>query len=291
MSNGVIGPGLVGLADSLRIVRTADTEWSLDLDPRWGVGDRAHGGFLVAAMAKAAAAGMEHRDPLVVSAHFLASPSVGPVAIEVEILRRGRSASQVRCRLWQGDLHCVEAIVTLGKLDLSAKPRWVHGGVPAVAASEECVRVPVRRGRSPVHVWDAVDVRIDPATAGWTERRPGGSAEMRGHVVFARPVDISCLLVAVDILPSTVLELGSYGWVPTLELTAYIRAIPADGPLLVQQRTLLVEGGYADQACDIWDSGGHLVAQAVQFAGVRFRDDEGDSAQESATRSVRFPPE
>jgi hypothetical protein len=73
----------------------------------------------------------------------------------------------------------------------------------------------------------------------------------------------------VDALPPVTFNLGAPGWVPTLELTAYVRARPAPGPLQIRQRGRLVVDGRLDEVCDVWDSEGRLVAQATQLAGVR----------------------
>ena len=66
------------------------------------------------------------------------------------------------------------------------------------------------------------------------------------------------------------LELGSRGWVPTLELTTYLRALPVPGPWRIRQRAHLVRHGLVDETCHVWDTDGHLVGQATQLAAVRF---------------------
>jgi Thioesterase-like superfamily len=80
----------------------------------------------------------------------------------------------------------------------------------------------------------------------------------------------------VDSLFPATFTIKPSGWVPTLELTAYVRALPAPGPLRVRQRARLVEGGpgggLVDEVCDVWDSRDRLVAQATQLASVRFND-------------------
>jgi len=45
---------------------------------------------------------------------------------------------------------------------------------------------------------------------------------------------------------------------------------PAPGPLKIRQRAQVIDGGYVDEVCDIWDSSDVLVAQATQLALVRF---------------------
>ena len=63
--------------------------------------------------------------------------------------------------------------------------------------------------------------------------------------------------------------LGLRGWVPTVELTVHVRARPAPGWLRLVQRAQLLQDGWLDETCEIWDSAGRLVAQGHQLAGYR----------------------
>jgi hypothetical protein len=60
------------------------------------------------------------------------------------------------------------------------------------------------------------------------------------------------------------------GWVPTLEMTVYVRALPAPGPVRVLERAHLIEAERVDETCWVWDATGRLVAQSTQLAGIRF---------------------
>jgi hypothetical protein len=62
--------------------------------------------------------------------------------------------------------------------------------------------------------------------------------------------------------------------VPTLQLSAYLRAHPVPGPLRVRQYTTRVDRALMDQTCEVWDSDGRLVAHSVQLTGVRLGTDE-----------------
>ncbi len=62
---------------------------------------------------------------------------------------------------------------------------------------------------------------------------------------------------------------------PTLELTTYVRAVPAPGPVRVLQRAQLIQGGRVDEVCFVWDSQGRLVAQGTQLAAIRFDPSPG----------------
>jgi len=65
------------------------------------------------------------------------------------------------------------------------------------------------------------------------------------------------------------LEVALTGWVPTLELTVYVRALPAPGPVRILQQARMIDAGRVDEACFVWDSTGRLVAQGTQLAGIR----------------------
>lgn len=263
--------------------------YDVSLHPSWTVGGKLNGGYLLATLARAAVHADPtgtgaHPHPLAVSAHFLAAPDPGSARVDVTVLRAGRTASQVRARLLQdagdgtpgrqGERALAECLLTLGRLDPDAEPLFAESGPVAVPAEAECVRIPSRApdGRQ-IAILDELVVSLDPANLGFATGEPGGTNELRGWIRFAdgHEPDPFALLQALDVLPPATLDLGSSGWVPTLELTAYVRALPAPGPLRVRQRARLVEDETVDEVCEVWDSRGRLVGQATQLARVRFR--------------------
>ena len=251
----------------------------LEVDPGWTIGDKPNGGYLLAALARAAVAttsaieGPAHPHALSATAAYVGPPALGPAEVHTEVLRRGRGMSQARSRLVQEGGVRVEATFTLGRLDPDAAPWWGGEPVPDLAGTPAERRMP-EAGRGDMHlpIMERVDIRLDPATAGFTEGRPAGVGEIRARLAFAdgRAPDPLALLYAVDALPPATFDLADLtGWVPTLSLTAYVRALPAPGPLVVRQRARLVEARTVDETCDVWDSRGRLVAQATQLAGIR----------------------
>lgn len=252
------------------------------VDPGWTIGDKPNGGYLLATLARAAVLsagtveGLAHPHPVAASAHYLSAPSAGPAEVHAEVLRRGRRASQVRCRLVQDGTARVEAVFTLGELASDAAPWWADAPVPGMAPEGDCLRPPSPGANGLVlPIMERVVLRLDPAVTGFAEGRPAGRGEVRGWFRFAdgRPPDPLALLLAVDVLPPATFDLGTSGWVPTLEMTAYVRALPAPGPLVVRHRARLVEADLVDEVCEVWDDRGRLVAQATQLAGVRVGDD------------------
>jgi hypothetical protein len=252
---------------------------AVEVDPGWTIGDKPNGGYLLATIARAAVAtttgveGPAHPHALSATATYIGPPTLGPAEVHTEVLRRGRAMSQARARLVQDGAVRVEVTFTLGRLDPQAEPWWGGEAAPALPGTEAARRTPAF-GPGGVHlpIMDRVDIRLDPATAGFAEGRPSGVGELRARLAFAdgRDPDPLALLYAVDALPPATFDLAdTSGWVPTLSLTAYVRALPAPGPLVVRQRARLVEARTVDETCDVWDSRGRLVAQATQLAGIR----------------------
>lgn len=260
------------------VTRKAPGRFDATLDPAWTIGpDRPNGGYLLAvlgraALEEAAAAGADHPHPLAANVQYVSSPSVGPVEVHVEVLRAGRFASQVRARMVQGGSTCVDALLTLGRLSPDAAPWW--GEVPAVELppEDECARLP--RLTPPTDgpsFRDVVDERFDPRVLGFLDGAPTGEGELRAWFRFAdgRDADPLSLLFVADAMPPATFTLVAAGWVPTLDLTVYVRAVPAPGPLRMRFRVGTVQDGVVDEVCEIWDSGGRLVAQSTQLAAIR----------------------
>jgi hypothetical protein len=218
--------------------------------------------------------GPAHPHVLSATAAYVGPPATGPAEVRSEVLRRGRGMSHVHARLVQQGAARVEATFTLGRLHPDAQPWWGGEPAPALPGDDWPRRRagPAGPGGLPMPVMARVEMRLDPATAGFATGEPTGRGELRAGLRFGdgRAPDPLALLYAVDALPPATFDLGgATGWVPTLSLTAYVRALPAPGSLVVRQRASLVQERTVDEVCHVWDSRGRLVAQATQLAGIR----------------------
>jgi acyl-coenzyme A thioesterase PaaI-like protein len=244
-----------------------------DLHPDWTIAGKPNGGYLLALLGRAAVLAGPHAHVIAASAHFLSPPSPGPVLVEAEVLRAGRSASQLRTRMSQDGRTCVEALVTTSALDPDAKPYW-SDGVPDPGESRfaDAVRLPPQSPSGfDVAIMGEVDLRIDPDSLGFASNAASGRGELRGWLALAgdEAFDTLSLLYAVDSFPPATFDVELSGWVPTLELTVYVRALPAPGPVRVLHRAHLIDAQRVDEVCWIWDSTGRVVAHGTQLAGIR----------------------
>lgn len=264
-------------ATSLR-ARPDGAGFDAQVDPDWTVAGRPNGGYLAAILALAAtraarAGGRDHPHPMSMSATYLRPPATGPGLVRTEVLRLGRTASQVRAAFEQDGQVCVDAVLVLVRLSEGSERRVPGPPAPTMPPEETCRPLaPAVPHLLRMATMAQLDLRLDPATAGFLDGQPGGEPELRAWLRWmdGREPDPVSLLFALDALPPATFEIGSTGWVPTLQLTSYVRALPAPGPLLVRQRAQLVLGGFVDELCHVWDASGRLVAQATQLAGVRF---------------------
>ena len=144
---------------------------------------------------------------------------------------------------------------------------------PSLPPAEDCVEMIPDPGPG-FHVGhlEFVDLRCDPGTVGFasgqqvTPGRVAGWASLREVGALDPVLD---LLVLADTLPPVTFDLKVPGWVPTLELTVLVRAVPAPGAFVLEHRAHLLADGWLDETCDVWDSRGRLVCQARQLAGYR----------------------
>ena len=240
-------------------------------DPGWTIAGKPNGGYLLAMIGQAASRVSAHPHILAASGHYLRPPDPGPVTVRADVLRAGRSASQVRASLAAGGRTCVEALLTLGRHEQEESPYWQ--GLPPVSLPpfEDCVPLAGLPGRFRPAILDQVDIRLDRETAGYATGTPSGRGELRGWLSLpdGEPFDGPALLYAADAFPPATLDIAMSRWVPTFELTVYVRAIPAPGPVRIVHRAQLIQGQLVDETCHIWDSKDRLVAQSTQLAGIR----------------------
>src|SRR6202044_43720 len=203
------------------VMRHEPGRFSAEIDPEWTIGAKPNGGYLLSMLARAATSTSVHDHVIAASAHYLHSPEPGPVLIETELLRTGRSASQIRARMEQDGRPCVEALITAYPRLIPSLPNGIR-----------------------VAIMEQGEVRLEPDSMGFAAGRPSGRGELRGWLALpgAEAFDPNALLFAVDAFPPATFDIEFSGWVPTLELTVYVRAVPAPGPVRVLHPAHLIDG-------------------------------------------------
>lgn len=246
--------------------------FTLDLSRDWSIGAAVNGGFLMSVVGEAArrvAGDSGHPDPLSFTAHFLSAAQEGPAEVQVDVLRSGRTQTTLVATLTQSGTPRVRVLSAYG--DLASLPDEQVATIPPpeMPAAEECLAQSMMPAdEKPGPFVDRLDLRLDPATAGWIWGEPSGRGVIQGWVRTPddRAPDPVFLLMVVDCLPPVTFDFGRYGWAPTVELTAHVAARPAPGWLRVRLSTDHYAGGLLTEDSEVWDSTGRLVARARQLA-------------------------
>jgi len=239
-----------------------------ELHEGWRIGAVPNGGYVMSVAGRALRAMMPHKDPLTVSAFYLAPTVLGPIDCHTELLGSGRSTSFAEVKMRQEGQLKVKVTAAYTDLDKLNGHSWTVGERPQYPAWEECEGT----GQKGLEFRQRADLRLVSGKEVFTERRPDGSGEFRGWVRHAdgSEPDVISLLMFADAFPPPIFSvLGPIGWVPTVELTVQVRAHPAPGPLQVRLRTRFLTNGVAEEDGEYWDSVGQLVALSRQTAKVR----------------------
>lgn len=244
--------------------------WRASIEPTWTIGDAVHGGCAQCVVVRAAVAESRHQHPVATSAHFLAPTTPGRAEVAVERIREGRTASTLRAVLRQDGVAKIVAHVTVATL--ADEPPDYQVAQPVVVPPGDCMPRPAQMpDGNAVRFLESIEVRIDPRHVGGPYEKRSGVPEVRGWIRShdGSPPDATFLVFCVDALPPTVLEIGGQGWSPTVQLSTYVRALPAAGWLCVIARASAVADGWFDEESEVWDSTGRLVAQARQVGRYR----------------------
>lgn len=263
-------PAAAPFTDATGIEHVGAGRYRAELGPHWTVGPKAHGGLLLVLLAKAGLARLDADspgaapDPLAVATDFLRAPDIGPVEMETEIVKMGRTASVVSVRMSQGGRAMLAATVTAGRLP-DEEPRWAD--LPDVPAEPPADATDPGAGPTVFGLAGSCELRFDTPTIAFA-RGEQAPPVLRGWV---RPrgedADVLFALLAGDILPPTVFNVGGrFGWAPTVQLTALLRARPVPGWLRMEARSTVVAGPWFDEDVTVVDAAGRLVCQARQLA-------------------------
>lgn len=247
-----------------------------ELNKHWTIGPKVHGGAMVALCANAARSAYFEAgpQPVAISANFLSAPDPGGMRLVTALRKRGRRISVVDVELIQGDRTAVHAVVTLGAPEHDAPPLLSANPVVGLMAPEPPDDLapigPGHRLAGLVHLGEGCDVRpllstMEPSTDGrppvlqmWA--RPRGVAP---DALFA--------LMCGDLSAPVTFAVDRTGWAPTVQFTAFLRALPADGWLRVVCTCIEIGQDWFDEDHIVVDQTGRIVAQSRQLALVPAR--------------------
>lgn len=266
-----------GFEEALKKVqRNGPSTFEVELDPSWTVLGKPNGGYLVALLARCARDVVVEQRPaqracVAASTNYSGASDTGPAHVEITIERLGKGASHVRATLRQGTRTPVESLMVFGTLG-NGERHYDATRAPILPPQDECIASPMaQQGQEAVGILAGTEMRFDPAFMDWS-KGVDGRAELVGWARFYDHslIDALSLHYFLDCFPPATFPIGSSGWVPTLQLTTYVRDTPVGEWLKIRQYGQVVADGFVDEVCEIYDERDRLVGQATQLAMVRF---------------------
>ena len=244
-----------------------------ELNEHWTIGPKVHGGAMLALCANAArtALALEGVEPIAVSGSFLWAPDPGPLRVVTTIRKRGRRVSLVDVELNQGDRTAVRVTITMAEPEHHAPPLLsVNPVVPLMTPEPPPGLEPIGPGHpmaDVVHLAHGCDIR--PSLTTMAPRADGGPPVIE---YWVRPKegspDVLFALLCGDVSAPVTLGVNRSGWAPTVQLTAYLRGMPADGWLRVMCTTMQIGQEWFDEDHVVVDCEGRIIVQTRQLALV-----------------------
>lgn len=255
---------------------------------RWNAPILPHGGVATALALRAAATELAVPDqPLrTLTAVFAAQVPAGPVEIDVEVLRRGRSMSQVSARLRAaGETAGHHVLAAFG----APRPGFEFTEIrpPDVPGPEESrpFQPPPDVEPMPGQFWEQVEGRL-ALGIGWWEPpewwRPGPAERAHWYRFHETPrrddgaVDPLALVALCDTMPGSVFQRMGPDvpecFVPSVDLTVHLFQDATSEWLLAHNHARYSGDGYASLENALWDPERGLVAWATQLMFYSFPD-------------------
>ena len=250
--------------------------WAGRITGRWGIGGGPNGGYIAAILTRALMSEAVPPQPLTMTVHYVERPEVGPVGVDVETVRVGRSHATLSARLVQ-ERPVAVALATFGR-HRPEERSWAGTGAPEYPGPERCIEpapMPAPPGAAPggMEFRDRFRLRAaEPGDLFYGREGPGVSVTQGWtRLADGRPTDNLAVPLLMDSFPPAIFsaffpDLPTGFGAPTIELTVHWRSEPHSDWHLARFTTRHLMGGYVEEDGELWGEDGVLVAESRQLA-------------------------
>jgi acyl-CoA thioesterase len=275
--------------DTTGVRPTGGGRYQAELDERWNLRPLPQGGIVTAIAVRAMEAELAHDEQMPRTLHttFAAQVAHGPLEIEVEVLRAGRSMSQVRAEARNrgaGRGHLTTCIFGAPRAGFSFTDLRPPAEIPEPAHCRS-FREPPPEGVEafePMPFWnELVEGRSVLGHAPWEQYEPEDARRVMWYSFEEPPLlddgrlDPLALIVLADTMPGAVGEKvgrNDRPWfAPSVDLTVHLLDDCHSTWVLADNRARYAGDGYASADMALWDCGNdggqepRLVAYATQL--------------------------
>lgn len=283
--------------EAVTVQPAAPGQYTAHLDDVWNLRPLPQGGIVtaVAVAAMARELGVDGHTPRTLHTTFAAQVAHGPLQVDVEILRRGRSMSHARAEVsnpGSGRGHLTTAIFGSRRDGFSFTDLEPPGVIPDPADCPSFREPPPPEFSfymAPMPFWDRlVEGRAVIGHPPWEEYVPNRAERAMWYRFDDSPVlddgalDPLALIVLADTMPGAVGEMvgrqGRLWFAPSVDLTVHLLGRCESEWVLAHNRARFAGDGYASADMALWDCGNdggnvpRLVAYATQLFLFTFLD-------------------
>jgi acyl-CoA thioesterase len=266
-------------SEDVVVEKVGDGRYRATLDHSWDLVPLPQGGVIVSFGLRAA--NEEVGDPVQelrsCTTVFAGQVAAGELEIGVQVLRRGRSATQVAVSVSNPGVAGASILAVLGSRRRG--PTFVDVTMPEVPAPGECpsYRDPPPPGVEPFPprpFWTRVEGRAALGHAPWDDYRPETSdvatwLRFDYAPLIEGALDPLGVITLADRMPGCVGEMmgpGREPWfAPSADLTVHLFEPARTEWLLAHDRARWADDGWASAESTLWDENGTLVAYATQM--------------------------
>jgi acyl-CoA thioesterase len=271
--------------EDLELTEVGEARFTTSISDTWMLAVAPQGGIVAAVAVRAMERVLGHPEQTLrtMTAMFAGQVAVGPVEVEVQVLRRGRSMSQLTATVRNPGAEAgLTAIAAFGSprrgFDFTELAMPDVPGPEGVRSFRDGLPdgVEFEFDRPPMPFWqEVIEGRPVIGRPPWEPHDPDAAAEVASWVRIDDPpagpdghLDVAAAIVVCDTMPGSVgQKLGpdSGQWfAPSVDYTLHVfRPIP-QGWLLQHGRARHAGDGYASVDMALWDEAGHLLAYATQ---------------------------
>jgi acyl-CoA thioesterase len=267
--------------DDVAVERVAQGRYRTTLDDSWNLVALPQGGIVASLALRAAEheVGDASQQLRTTTAVFAGQVASGDVEVDVELLRRGRSATQVMATVRNAGAEAGATVVAVFGAQRRG-PAFVDVRPPDVKPPADCPsyrdpRPDVAAGMPPTPFWTRVEGRAALGHAPWESYDPTTS-DVATWLRFDDPptttdgsLDPLGVLTLADRMPGCIGEkLGRDGdpwFAPSADLTVHLFEPLTTEWVLAHDRARWADDGWASAETTLWAEDGTLVAYATQM--------------------------
>lgn len=253
--------GVPDVASALGVTPRDGAVWGR-VPPGYDVFGVPHGGFLAGLAGAAVLEASGAPDIFSITLHYLRKAEVAPIRFALEEAGASRRFRSVRLTATQGEHTTLAVSALVGDRSGIDGPGW-RSKEPWAPTDGQLLPA---EGIPMPEVAQRMGLRLAKDSVGFATGALGDTARIHA-VVEGAEASVLTALIACDLTPPAVWNaLGLTGWVPTVELTAHVRARPAPGIMSVEVETHHVAAGFLEEDARVYDSAGTLIVQSRQLA-------------------------